>query len=79
MVNKSKIYIKSIVTCTNCNHSFVAQMPLIAKVHRVFCPACKKIIETDEGDCCVYCSHGSEKCLKMQLWEFLSQSLDNTL
>ena len=77
MANLPKTHITSIVTCNKCNHTFVAEMPLIQEVHQLQCPVCKYVIKTEEGDCCVYCSHGSEDCPKMQLWEVLRRSLDN--
>lgn len=52
-------------------------MPLIEEVHQIVCIHCGSVMTTNKDQCCVYCSYGSEKCPKMQLWDILRSSLDS--
>jgi hypothetical protein len=52
----------STVTCPECRAQTVEEMPTTACVFFWECPACRAIIRPKPGDCCVFCSYGSESC-----------------
>jgi hypothetical protein len=60
------IKIISIITCPNCGHSSAEEMPTNACVYFYECPACDVLLRPKTGDCCVYCSYGTEPCPPIQ-------------
>ncbi|MCL4551098.1 MAG: hypothetical protein M1495_21315 [Bacteroidetes bacterium] len=58
---------KSVLRCPHCGYEEVQTMPENACVHFHECRSCKKIIKPKAGDCCVFCSYGSEKCPPQQI------------
>jgi len=65
----SKAYIEtSSLTCPKCEVVQADQlMPTNACQYFWDCPACKAVIKPLKGDCCVYCSYGTQKCPPVQL------------
>jgi len=61
-----EIQLKSEITCPNCGHKKVEEMPTDACQFFYECENCKKVLRPNEGDCCVYCSFGSVKCPSIQ-------------
>ena len=61
-----KIELKSTITCPNCGHRKEEEMPTTACQFFYECDNCKKILKPNPGDCCVYCSYGTEKCPSIQ-------------
>jgi hypothetical protein len=59
-----KIY--SVITCPICGYSKEEKMPEDACQFFYECENCKTVIKPKEGDCCVYCSYGTEKCPSKQ-------------
>jgi Bacteriophage tail assembly protein len=58
--------LQSILRCPHCGHSERLSMPTEACVFFHECAACHAIIRPKPGDCCVFCSFGSEVCPPMQ-------------
>ncbi|MBA4301018.1 MAG: hypothetical protein C0433_13090 [Cyclobacterium sp.] len=56
----------STITCPNCAHAKEEIMPLDACQFFYECENCKKILKPKVGDCCVFCSFGTEKCPPVQ-------------
>ncbi|WP_257266142.1 GDCCVxC domain-containing (seleno)protein [Endozoicomonas sp. ONNA2] len=52
----------SIIICPDCMHHAVETMPQDACVFLYECRNCQKLITPQEGDCCVFCSHGNQPC-----------------
>jgi hypothetical protein len=58
--------LNSTITCPKCGYKKEEEMPTDACQYYYECKNCKTILKTKKGDCCVYCSYGSEKCPPMQ-------------
>ena len=54
------------ITCPNCGHKKVEEMPTESCQFFNECENCKKVLRPNDGDCCVYCSFGSVKCPSIQ-------------
>ena len=54
------------ITCPNCGHKNVEEMPTESCQFFYECENCKKVLRPNDGDCCVYCSFGSVKCPSIQ-------------
>ena len=61
-----KIQLKSEITCPNCGHKKLEEMPTNACQFFYECESCKTVLKPIEGDCCVYCSYGSVPCPPIQ-------------
>jgi len=61
-----KVILKSEITCPNCGHKEIEDMPTDACQFFYECKSCKKVLRPNEGDCCVYCSFGSVPCPPIQ-------------
>lgn len=57
---------QSTITCPVCDCKEIYEMPIDRCVFFWECPSCKSIIRAKEGDCCVFCSYGDEKCPPVQ-------------
>jgi hypothetical protein len=58
--------LKSEITCPNCGHKKIEEMPTDACQYFYECENCKTVLKPKLGDCCVYCSYGTEKCPSIQ-------------
>jgi hypothetical protein len=56
----------SIITCPVCSFSKEEEMPPDSCVFFYECTNCITLIKPKQGDCCVFCSYGSEKCPPVQ-------------
>jgi len=54
------------ITCPNCGHQKTEVMPTSACQWFYECEACHVVMTPKKGDCCVYCSYGTEKCPPIQ-------------
>jgi len=59
--------IQSVITCPKCGFKKEEDMPENACQFFYQCENCKAILKPLTGDCCVFCSYGSEKCPPKQL------------
>ncbi|MGI8548935.1 MAG: GDCCVxC domain-containing (seleno)protein [Gemmatimonadaceae bacterium] len=53
---------ESVITCPVCGKGSSAEMPLDACQFFFECPECHTMLRPKSGDCCVFCSYGSEPC-----------------
>ena len=61
-----EVLLKSTITCQNCGHKKIEEMPTNACQFFYLCEVCKTILKPKEGDCCVYCSYGTVPCPPIQ-------------
>ncbi|MCH8903531.1 MAG: hypothetical protein IIA45_06420 [Bacteroidetes bacterium] len=61
-----EVTLLSTITCPHCGHKKQETMPEDACQFFYECESCHEVIKPLEGDCCVYCSYGSEKCPPIQ-------------
>jgi hypothetical protein len=52
----------STLTCPACGTKSTEVMPTDACLHYFQCPGCATMLHPKPGDCCVFCSYGTEKC-----------------
>ena len=53
---------KSIITCPECGFQKEEEMPTDTCLFFYECTNCHVLLKPKKGDCCVFCSYGSEKC-----------------
>lgn len=58
---------KSVITCPKCGHKKEEIMPVDACQIFYECENCHKILRPKKGDCCVFCSYGTNPCPSVQL------------
>ncbi|WP_229249329.1 GDCCVxC domain-containing (seleno)protein [Dyadobacter sandarakinus] len=58
--------LESVIKCPNCGHQEAETMPTDACMYFYECASCKIVLKPLSGDCCVFCSYGSEKCPPIQ-------------
>lgn len=56
----------SVITCPECGHHKEEVMPTDACQYFYECENCQSVLKPLEGDCCVYCSFGSNDCPPIQ-------------
>ena len=61
-----EIKLQSIITCPECGCRKEETMPTDACQFFYECTNCGVIFKPKKGDCCVYCSYGSENCPPIQ-------------
>lgn len=57
-----QLVLESKITCPNCGHQSVEEMPTDACVFFYECKGCKTMLKPLPGECCVFCSYGTKKC-----------------
>ena len=62
----TKVQLLSTITCPECGHKKIEEMPTNACQFFYECENCKAVIKPKKGDCCVYCSYGSVACPPIQ-------------
>jgi len=61
-----KIKLNSIITCPYCGYKKEEKMPRDACQFFYECENCNVVLNPKEGDCCVYCSYGTNPCPPIQ-------------
>jgi len=56
----------SIITCPRCGHRKAEEMPTDACQWFYDCAGCGAVLTPLKGDCCVYCSYGTQPCPPIQ-------------
>ena len=54
--------LESTITCPECGIEKEEIMPTDACLFFYECTSCKALLRPESGDCCVFCSYGTEKC-----------------
>lgn len=62
-----KVILQSTFTCPECGYKKEETMPTDACQYFYKCENCKNLVKPKQGDCCVFCSYGSVKCLSIQV------------
>lgn len=57
--------LQSTLTCPECGHLKTETMPTDACQWFYECEACHSLLRPKAGDCCVFCSYGTNKCPPM--------------
>lgn len=63
---ENSINLKSEITCPKCGNKKMETMPTDACMFFYECQKCNSILKPLSGDCCVFCSYGTEKCPPVQ-------------
>ena len=61
------VALESEITCPRCGHKKQEVMPENACMFFYECNQCHDLLKPLKGDCCVFCSYGTEKCPPIQL------------
>lgn len=59
----------SVITCPECGHEERELMPTDACQWFYDCKGCGTLLKPKSGDCCVYCSYGTNPCPPIQSGE----------
>ncbi len=62
----STVVRESTLTCPVCGHMKCETMPTDACVWFYACERCKSVLTPNPGDCCVFCSYGTNRFPPMQ-------------
>lgn len=54
------------ITCPKCNFKKKESMPTDVCLLKYTCTGCRAELFPKEGDCCVFCTYGTEKCPSKQ-------------
>ncbi|MDN4574814.1 hypothetical protein DBB29_19625 [Pandoraea cepalis] len=57
---------KSTITCPKCGFKKTEVMPIDSCQFFYECPACHELLKAKPGDCCVFCSYGTNRCPSRQ-------------
>ena len=57
---------QSDLTCPTCGKTERLEMPTDACLFFYECKGCGVLLRPLEGDCCVFCSYGTQKCPPIQ-------------
>lgn len=60
------VILTSTLTCPQCGYSKGETMPTDACQWFYECENCKVMLTPKSGDCCVFCSYGTQKCPPIQ-------------
>jgi len=58
----SELVLQSTLTCPQCGHAKEETMPTDACQWFYECENCKVLLRPKAGDCCVFCSYGTNEC-----------------
>jgi hypothetical protein len=65
--NLTEPIVKSELSCPHCDAKYVETMPTDACIYFYECKGCGVMIRPKTGDCCVFCSYGSQPCPPIQI------------
>jgi hypothetical protein len=60
------VVLDSTITCPACGHRKEETMLTDVCVWFYECEHCKTVLRPKSGDCCVYCSYGTNRCPPIQ-------------
>ncbi|WP_084362351.1 GDCCVxC domain-containing (seleno)protein [Caldimonas taiwanensis] len=60
------VILESTLTCPQCGHSKIENMPTDACQWFYECEQCHAVFKPKPGDCCVFCSYGTVPCPPIQ-------------
>ncbi|WP_305849436.1 GDCCVxC domain-containing (seleno)protein [Polynucleobacter sp. MG-Unter2-18] len=50
------------ITCPHCRGQETLEISVGYSQHLYRCPSCSTILRSRSGDCCIFCSFGSQDC-----------------
>ena len=62
----SMVTLESTLTCPECDFRKTETMPTDACQWFYECTQCHVLLKPESGDCCVFCSYGSQPCPPIQ-------------
>lgn len=62
----------SVITCPECSYLKLEQMPVNACLITYKCTHCEAMLNPKAGDCCVFCSYGTNRCPSKQIESYAS-------
>jgi hypothetical protein len=65
-MNMDDISDSSLVTCPNCAYQKKEKLPSEYCLLALDCDSCGETMHPADGDCCVFCTHGTHNCPSMQ-------------
>jgi len=65
-IKKMEVVFKSTITCPVCAHKKEEEMSTTVCHFFYECENCKTILKPKKGDCCVFCSYGTNACPPIQ-------------
>jgi hypothetical protein len=65
-MNGNQVVLKSTVRCPACGFEKEEDMPVDSCLITYTCSRCAAVLRPQEGDCCIFCSYGSQPCPPMQ-------------
>ncbi|HSV48433.1 MAG TPA: GDCCVxC domain-containing (seleno)protein [Ramlibacter sp.] len=63
---RKALVLESVLTCPACGHAKAERMPVDACQWFYECEACASLLRPKPGDCCVFCSYGTQRCPPVQ-------------
>ena len=63
---KTEAGLQSVITCSKCGYQKTETMPTDVCLLKYTCQNCKAELRPKQGDCCVFCTYGTQKCPSMQ-------------
>jgi|SRR6185437_6550909 len=63
---KTETGLQSVITCPKCGYQKTETMPTDFCLLKYTCQNCKVELRPKHGDCCVFCTYGTQKCPSMQ-------------
>lgn len=64
---KNKSSNTSEITCPECGHQAMEELPTDVCQIKYDCKECGTVLTPDENDCCVFCTYGTHKCPSKQI------------
>ena len=61
-----EVILESTITCPQCGHVKDETMPTGYCQWFYECEGCRTVLKPKSGDCCVFCSYGTNKCPPIQ-------------
>lgn len=62
----TEVVLESAITCPECGYVKTETMPTDACQWFYECEECKAVLRPLAGDCCIFCSYGTQKCPPLQ-------------
>lgn len=66
MASSTEVSATSDITCPHCGFTKTEPLPTEYCKIKYTCTSCGQELTPKDGDCCVFCTHGTHKCPSMQ-------------
>ena len=58
--------LQSEITCPKCGYKSIETLPTEVCQIKYICKSCNAVLYPKDGDCCVFCTYGDQKCPSKQ-------------